>query len=209
MASSTSSKAALLEAAKQLVGERGYAGTSVRDLAAASGANLAAVSYHFGSREKLLNQAVLESFLHWTDRLAGAAQADPDAGPFDRMLASMRAMLEDFPETQPLFAVFLEALLQARRSPELHRQLAEHYGEQRRRVGEIVTAGQGGHALPPRTVEVIASVLIAVADGLLLQSLLDPAAGPTGDEVTVLAKGVAAAAQGAGSSAGATGRGPR
>ena len=54
-------KAALIEAAKQLIGERGYAGTSVRDLVAASGTNLAAVNYHFGSRDQLLTQAVLES----------------------------------------------------------------------------------------------------------------------------------------------------
>ena len=74
-------KTALIEAAKQLIGERGYAGTSVRDLVAASGTNLAAVNYHFGTRDQLLTQAVLESFVEWTDRLGRAARADPEAGP--------------------------------------------------------------------------------------------------------------------------------
>jgi hypothetical protein len=40
---------------------------------------------------------------------------------------------------------------------------------------------------------VIASLLIAVTDGLLLQSVLDPGAVPTGDELTLLAGGVTAA----------------
>src|ERR1700742_1828427 len=102
-------KAALLEAAKKLVGERGFAGTSVRDLVAASGTNQAAVNYHFGSREELLTQAVLGSFLEWTDRL-GAVEADPDAGPIGQLLASMGAMLGDLEATEPLFAGFLEAL---------------------------------------------------------------------------------------------------
>jgi AcrR family transcriptional regulator len=186
-------KTALIEAAKQLVGERGYAGTSVRDLVAASGTNLAAVNYHFGSRDQLLTQAVLESFLEWTDRLGRAARADPKAGPVEQILASVHAMLGDFAETEAMFASFLEAVLQARRSPELRGQLAEHYAEQRRRVGELVVGGQGDRQVPARMVEVIASLLIAVTDGLLLQSVLDPGAVPTGDELTLLAGGVTAA----------------
>lgn len=187
-------KAALIEAAKQLIGERGYAGTSVRGLVAASGTNLAAVNYHYGSRDQLLTEAVLESFLEWTDRLGRAARADPEAGPVEQILASVRAMLGDFAETEPMFASFVEAVLQARRSPELRGQLAEHYAEQRRRVGELVIAGQGDLQIPVRMVEVIASLLIAVTDGLLLQSVLDPEAVPTGEELTLLARGVTAAA---------------
>jgi AcrR family transcriptional regulator len=185
-------KAALLEAAKRLVAERGYAGTSVRDLAAASGANLAAVSYHFGSKEALLNQAVEKLCLEWTDRAARVARTEPDAGPVEWMLASLSALLEEFPENESLFVAFLEGLLQARRSPELLGQVAGHYAEQRRRVGEIVTAGQGDREVPARMVEVVASLMIAVADGLLLQLLLDPAAAPTDDELSALAKGLAA-----------------
>lgn len=186
-------KAALLEAAKRLVAERGYAGTSVRDLAAASGANLAAVGYHYGSKEALLNQAVEELCLEWTDRAVRVAHTEPDAGPLALMLASLRALLEGFPENQPLFVAFLEGLLQAQRSPELLGQIAGHYAEQRRRVGELVTFGQGDREIPARMVEVVASLMIAVADGLLLQLLLDPAAAPTDDELSALAERLAAA----------------
>jgi AcrR family transcriptional regulator len=188
----SSNKAALLTAAKQLIGEHGYAGTSVRDLAAASGTNLAAVSYYFGSREELLDQAVLESFLEWTDRLGRAARADSDAGPTAQIVALVHALLEELPENQPLFAAFLEALLRARRSPQLQGQLAEHYAEQRRRVGELVGAEPAGGEIADRMVEVIASLLIAVVDGLQLQSLLDPVAVPSGEELAALARGLAA-----------------
>ena len=188
----SANKAALLTAAKQLIGEHGYAGTSVRDLAAAAGTNLAAVSYYFGSREELLDQAFLESFLEWTDRLGRVARADSEAGPIAQIVASVRALLEDLPQNQPLFAAFLEALLQARRSPQLHGQLAAHYAEQRRRVGELVTAEQAGGEIAARMVEVVASLVIAVVDGLQLQALLDPAAIPTGDELAALTQGVAA-----------------
>jgi AcrR family transcriptional regulator len=43
----------ILDAAERLFAEKGFEGTSVRDLAAAAGVNLAAVNYHFGGKEAL------------------------------------------------------------------------------------------------------------------------------------------------------------
>ncbi len=191
---SQATKGALLQAAKQLVGERGYAGTSVRDLAAASGANVAAVNYHFGSRDELLDRAVLESFLEWTDRVATAAQSQPGANPLARMAACAQATLDELPDAQAQFAAFLEALLRARRSPALRDELAAHYSEQRRRVGAILNAGDGAHQIPPETLEMLATFAIAAVDGLLVQSLLDPSAIPTGEQLGALAKAVFGAA---------------
>ena len=46
----------LIEAAAKLFAENGYAATSVRDLTAAAECNLAAVNYHFGSKQGLYEQ---------------------------------------------------------------------------------------------------------------------------------------------------------
>jgi AcrR family transcriptional regulator len=203
---SVDTKTALLAAAKQLVRERGYAGASVRELAAAAGTNIAAVNYHFGTREKLLNQAVLEYFLEWGERVA-EVDVDPDAEPLAQLAARARQMVGDLPAAQPAFVVFLEALLQARRSPELHRQLADHYAEQRRRAMQTIAATERGRELPPRLQEVVASYTLAVIDGLQLQALLDPDAIPTGEELALLYEGLAAAAR-AGSAPGAGSESP-
>lgn len=52
---------ALLTAARACLLERGYAKTSARDIASAAGVSLAAIGYHFGSKENLLAQAVTEA----------------------------------------------------------------------------------------------------------------------------------------------------
>lgn len=44
----------IMNAAEQLFAEKGFDGTSVRDIAARAGVNLAMISYYFGSKEKLL-----------------------------------------------------------------------------------------------------------------------------------------------------------
>lgn len=46
----------LLDAAEQLFCERGYRGTSVRNIAAAAGCNIAAVNYYFGGKSNLYNE---------------------------------------------------------------------------------------------------------------------------------------------------------
>ena len=43
----------LLDSAEQLFADHGFEGTSVRDIAADAGCNIAAVNYHFGGKEKL------------------------------------------------------------------------------------------------------------------------------------------------------------
>jgi hypothetical protein len=113
--------------------------------------------------------------------------------------------LAGFPERLPLFVTALEALLQAQRSPELLSRLAAHYAEQRRRASELIIAGTHGRyepsshdEPPPRMVEVAASFMLAVVDGLLLQSLLDPEAIPTGDELAAFYEGLAAATRATG-----------
>ncbi|MBS1763810.1 MAG: TetR family transcriptional regulator [Bacteroidetes bacterium] len=44
----------ILEAAEQLFAEKGFNGTSVRDIAGAAGVNIAMISYYFGSKENLM-----------------------------------------------------------------------------------------------------------------------------------------------------------
>jgi AcrR family transcriptional regulator len=51
-------KAAIFDAAEQLFADRGFAAVSLRDITSKAGVNLAAVNYHFGSKELL----VLELF---------------------------------------------------------------------------------------------------------------------------------------------------
>lgn len=44
----------IMEAAERLFADKGFSGTSVRDISEAAGVNLAMISYYFGSKEKLM-----------------------------------------------------------------------------------------------------------------------------------------------------------
>src|SRR6266542_3164877 len=54
-----STKDRILDTAERLFADHGYSSTSLRQIIAAAGVNLAAVHYHFGSKESLLEAVVL------------------------------------------------------------------------------------------------------------------------------------------------------
>jgi len=55
---SGATKERILDAAERLFSERGFAATSMRAVTSAAGVNLAAVHYHFGSKDALLDEVL-------------------------------------------------------------------------------------------------------------------------------------------------------
>jgi AcrR family transcriptional regulator len=174
----------LLVAARRLLVTKGYARITARDLVAESGTNLASISYHFGSKEGLLNEVIGTVFDEWAEQLASIAMADPDAVPLDRARATWSALLAGLPKRRALLLSYVEAMAQAERAPQLRQQFAEHYQGVRMRVAALVAQSLRGaiSADDPRAAA-IASWMIAVCDGLALQWLLDPGSMPSAAEL--------------------------
>ena len=169
----------LLAAARTCLEERGYARTTARDLVAASGTNLASIGYHFGSKDALLNEAIVAAFAEYTDRLVLLVNPEPGAGvPRAGIRDSWVAMVEQFGRMRPLLVAFVEAMAQAERNPELREQLAAGYERLRETIGRVVVVAVPG--LPAACARDVASVMLAISDGAMVQWLLDPDRSPSG-----------------------------
>ncbi len=83
-AAAGATQAALLDAAEALFSERGYAGVSTREIVENAGANIAAIKYHFGSKQELylavLRRAMSrpESDEIWSVLPVDASDASPE-----------------------------------------------------------------------------------------------------------------------------------
>lgn len=107
----------LLAAAKQCLAERGYARTTVRDIVAASGTNLAAINYHFGTRDKLLNQAMMESSADAVQQILESLPAHDAEDPAARLRDFLHQLITSFTENRALWSANAESLTQALHSP--------------------------------------------------------------------------------------------
>jgi AcrR family transcriptional regulator len=172
---------ALLDGARRCLLERGYARTTARDVVAASHTNLASISYHFGSKEALLNEAMQQCIDEYLEQITRIVFADPSATPLQRVQASWQALVDTLEQYRSLKVAFAEALVQAERMPQLRAPLAECYERARSSVADMVRASVEG--LSDTTARQVASFLIAVYHGLQTQWLLDPQRAPTPDEL--------------------------
>ena len=179
-----SNREQLLQGAIECLKTKGYARTTARDIAQAADASLASIGYHFGSKDALLNEAITRTCETWTTRLGEAAFAGEADSPLGQMAAAWIAMLGSISELRPVLVGFMEAVGQSAWSEDLRSELAAHYATVRGQVAEMVreslgnTAEEGG--VDPA---VVASFLIAVCDGLVIQWLVDPDQTPSGEEL--------------------------
>ena len=96
----------ILEVAEALFAERGVAETSIRDLTAAAGVNVAAVNYYFGSREALLGELIARRLEPLTAARLALLDARTGGAPpsTDEVLYALAAPALDLCFAHPHFA---------------------------------------------------------------------------------------------------------
>ncbi|MGN6740744.1 TetR/AcrR family transcriptional regulator [Dyella sp.] len=127
----TSTKERILAAAEALFAQRGFDGASLRQLTASAGVNLAAVNYHFGSKEKLVEQvfkrrldALNQHRLAELDKIAGR----PGTTLEDVLAAYIRPALELSHEGNGSLFMRVLARAFAEHDDTLRQFLSENYG---------------------------------------------------------------------------------
>lgn len=106
---SPDTRAAILAAARELFAERGFAGTSVRAVAAAAEVDPALVHHYFGRKDDLF-MAALEFPVDPRELLTGVVEAGPD-GAGARFLRVFLSVWDD-EELRPRLLAFVRTVLE-------------------------------------------------------------------------------------------------
>lgn len=166
----------LLAGARRCLLEKGYARTTARDIAAAAGVSLAAIGYHFGSTEALLNTALHDAVVEWGDRLEAAVATEAGSEgrltPLEHFALTWMRILATLEADRSLWKAQLEMVIQAQHQPELREQLAASAAEGRRGLAEtfrhVNPDASGRHA------EMLGTLYQALLTGMATQWLIAP-----------------------------------
>jgi AcrR family transcriptional regulator len=176
---------ALLAGAQRCLYERGYARTTARDIAAASGVSLAAIGYHFGSVEALLNAAMIQAIEAWGQaigrELAADAEIAPDAPPLERFAAIWTRIIATFETHRPLWVATFEVLAQIERAPDVRQFLADALQQGREGLAMLfqhIDASSDEHRA-----QIVGSFYQALMSGIVVQWVTDPARAPSGRDL--------------------------
>jgi AcrR family transcriptional regulator len=157
----------VLQAARQILVERGYGSLTLDNIQRASGENSSAVSYYFGGKAGLV-EAVVDAVFY--DECFRFAESIPQEERVQRLLAGMQDLSTHF----EAFVVFLELLPHALRERLLHDRLVALYEWYINVQLEWIESSQGGFEKLDRDSALgLASLISAVIDGLGLQSTID------------------------------------
>jgi AcrR family transcriptional regulator len=162
-------RARLLDAAAELVPERGWSAVSTRLLADRAGVSPSVVHYHFSSVQALLVEAVLRAMRSVVVTFDPVLESS--ATPAE-LVKVMLASVADYTGEDPLSLLFVEAYLATGRDEALRGGIGEILAEFRAKLGRWF--GEHGVSDPAGT----AAVLLAAVDGLLLHRVLKPDAMP-------------------------------
>lgn len=173
---------ALREATRTCVARDGLAATTSRDITSEARANLAAITYHFGSKERLVADALLEGFRSWLAPTVALLAEEGD--PATRTIAAIQSLLSTLDEHREDAAAYLQALAHAPASDPLRQGIVDLWSELRTVLAAdmraVQEAGELGTWLDP---EAMSAVLVAVANGFVVHAILDP----NGPDVSAMA----------------------
>ena len=150
---------------------------TARAIAGESGANLASIAYHFGSKDALVTAAVVEGLDRWLAEIEGGLGDLAAQDPATRLRRAAAVIEATRRRHSGLARNFLGALAKAQHDPLVRGTLAA--GFQRSRSSVAALLGLGDDAAG----EDAAGLVLALFDGLLFQALLDPALAIEGERM--------------------------
>ncbi|MFJ9087737.1 TetR/AcrR family transcriptional regulator [Streptomyces sp. NPDC102384] len=172
----------LLEGAKRCLMEKGFARTTARDIVKESGANLASIGYHYGSKDTLLAQAYVAliegASQDWGDphELAGAP------GSLERFHALMENVIAGLGKPESMWHLSIELLTLGDKMPALREFLVRAQGEAGRGfIGMIM--GEEPPVDDPK-VATLGGLLSVLFLGLVAQYTFDPETSPSAGQLT-------------------------
>lgn len=180
-----SNREALLLAARKCLLDKGYNRTTARDIASAAGVSLAAIGYHFDSKDALLTEALLLAFGEWDQDLQQALRTavPSNVTPAERFQATWAKIIATFESHRSLWVANFEIFTQMIGQPETREIIASKLRLARTGLAAMFL-NRDESSIDEHTVRTIGTFYHVLLSGLVLQWLIDPASSLSAENLT-------------------------
>jgi AcrR family transcriptional regulator len=172
-----SNRASLIEGTLRCLEKLPPERVTARAITEESGANLASIAYHFGSKDNLVTEAVVEGLDRWLAEVTASLEKLESRDPVERYRLAGEAIEASRRRHSGLARNFIGALAKAQHDARVRQLLADGFRRTRPAVATLLGLGsdQAG--------EDAAGLALAQFNGLLFQALLDPDLAIEGDRM--------------------------
>ncbi|MBV8295490.1 MAG: TetR family transcriptional regulator [Acidimicrobiia bacterium] len=165
----------LIEAAAKVFAEKGFAATSLDEVADAAGLTKGAVYSNFENKEDLV-RAVLEAH---QNRQSGIRDIATAAGTLEEQQAiAGRLFSKSVSEERDAFLLLLDFTTYALRNPALHADFLARNRAGRKVIADMLAENPGGGEPFKTDVDRAALIFQAIGNGIALEKLVDPEGVP-------------------------------
>jgi AcrR family transcriptional regulator len=142
---------------------------TARVIAAEAGANIASITYHFGSKDNLVAEAMIEGLDRWLADIAEHLEELTSRDPAARFLRATAVMEDSRRRHTGLVRNYVGALGKAQHDNRLRERLAQGFADTRPTLAAVLRLGED------QAGQDAAGLVLSMFHGLLIQMLLDPA----------------------------------
>lgn len=164
----------LLQAAVELIAERGYERTTLIAIGEKAGYSRGLVTGRFGSKDNLLWHLLERHFIQWSEeRLDPELDALPAPAALEQVLERTRENVKNVPtHMRALYSILFESLVLV---PEIRERVADMHRQHRATIERILLRGvEEGTIADSVDASALAGVWVGAFRGIAFQWLLDP-----------------------------------
>jgi AcrR family transcriptional regulator len=178
MSPQLSNRQSLLEGTLRCLEQMPAERVTARAIAAESGANLASIGYHFGSKDELVTEAVILGLDRWLAEIETRLGDLATQGPPTRIELAAEAIGSTRHRHLGLARTFSGAIARSQHDPKVRRLLADGFARTRPPLAALL--GLGADEPGQDAAGLIHSMFV----GLLFQTLIDPELAIEGERLS-------------------------
>lgn len=162
----------IVETTIETIASRGFAHTTLNDIAREAGVSTGVITYHFKNKDDLIEQSIKKLFeapnAYVIERVEGKETCR------DKLRAYIQANIDFMTEHRSQSVALIYSFGSISSEQERHRIMARQHRKIRRFLAKILRTGQDAGEFCEFDCEAVAQIVFSALEGIMLQWVLDP-----------------------------------